>query len=268
MTDENEAVSTSRLNFGGDEAAPVAQEEAVPTEVISEEAAAVNEAADDNEVPFSPPAFLTNGVKQEPEATDEAVNTAVENAAVTTPISDAPEVESVAPTEAVPSIEDMSAEAEQVAEEATAEPVIDGSNADIAQEVAQRRAEDLANAAEPLVIDNKVVDDEIPEVNIELQEDDSIENLRAEQDRINARLKAHEKAQKDAVIVEIKRISGLYDVTLPELIEAFGGLKSKAFGSKAKAKYRDPATGNTWSGRGKPPLWIKGKNKDDFLITE
>ena len=260
MTDENDAVSTNRLNFAG--------EEATPTEVISEEAAAVNEAADDNEVPFTPPAFLTGGVKQEPEATDEAVNTAVENAAVTAPISDAPEVESVAPHEAVTSIEDMTAEAEQVAEETLAEPVIDGSNADVAQEVAQRRAEDLAAAQEPLVIDNKVVDEAIPEVNIELQEDESIDNLRAEQDRINARVKAHEKAQKDAVVAEIKRISDLYKVTLPEIIEAFGGLKSKAFGSKAKAKYRDPATGKEWSGRGKAPLWIKDKNKDDFLITE
>jgi DNA-binding protein H-NS len=34
------------------------------------------------------------------------------------------------------------------------------------------------------------------------------------------------------------------------------------------AKYRDPATGKTWTGRGKPPDWIKGaKNRDQFLIS-
>ncbi|MFM0261553.1 H-NS histone family protein [Paraburkholderia sediminicola] len=32
-------------------------------------------------------------------------------------------------------------------------------------------------------------------------------------------------------------------------------------------KYRDPETGNTWSGRGKPPSWIKGKDKEQFLIA-
>jgi DNA-binding protein H-NS len=34
------------------------------------------------------------------------------------------------------------------------------------------------------------------------------------------------------------------------------------------AKYRDPASGKTWTGRGKPPLWIVGaKDRDAFLIN-
>ncbi|HEX7682289.1 MAG TPA: H-NS histone family protein [Trinickia sp.] len=32
-------------------------------------------------------------------------------------------------------------------------------------------------------------------------------------------------------------------------------------------KYQDPKTGKTWSGRGKPPTWIVGKNRDRFLIA-
>jgi len=31
--------------------------------------------------------------------------------------------------------------------------------------------------------------------------------------------------------------------------------------------YQDPKTGATWSGRGKPPKWIAGKNRDRFLIA-
>ncbi|AOJ08455.1 H-NS histone [Burkholderia sp. ABCPW 14] len=31
-------------------------------------------------------------------------------------------------------------------------------------------------------------------------------------------------------------------------------------------KYRDPKSGSTWSGRGKPPHWIVGKNRERFLI--
>ncbi|TKC89232.1 H-NS histone family protein [Trinickia terrae] len=33
-------------------------------------------------------------------------------------------------------------------------------------------------------------------------------------------------------------------------------------------KYQDPKSGNTWSGRGKPPKWIVGKNRDRFLIQQ
>ncbi len=33
------------------------------------------------------------------------------------------------------------------------------------------------------------------------------------------------------------------------------------------ARYQDPKTGATWSGRGKPPKWIAGKNRERFLIA-
>lgn len=33
------------------------------------------------------------------------------------------------------------------------------------------------------------------------------------------------------------------------------------------AKYRDPATGQTWTGHGRPPAWIvSAKSRDEFLI--
>ncbi len=32
------------------------------------------------------------------------------------------------------------------------------------------------------------------------------------------------------------------------------------------AKYRDPDSGATWSGRGKPPAWIAGKDRTQFVI--
>lgn len=35
---------------------------------------------------------------------------------------------------------------------------------------------------------------------------------------------------------------------------------------KVAAKYRDPATGKEWSGRGLAPKWLAGKNKADYLI--
>lgn len=31
-------------------------------------------------------------------------------------------------------------------------------------------------------------------------------------------------------------------------------------------KYRNNATGETWSGRGKPPKWLAGRDKSQFLI--
>lgn len=47
--------------------------------------------------------------------------------------------------------------------------------------------------------------------------------------------------------------------------DVFPPAKSK--GSVGAPKYRDPATGATWTGRGKPPNWIVGKDRAPFLIS-
>lgn len=58
------------------------------------------------------------------------------------------------------------------------------------------------------------------------------------------------------------------------LIEEFGlstddvfGRKRNVSGGQVAPKYRDPQSGSTWTGRGKPPKWIQGKNRDEFAIV-
>ena len=38
-------------------------------------------------------------------------------------------------------------------------------------------------------------------------------------------------------------------------------------GGTVAPKYRDPATGQTWTGRGKAPKWIDGKDRSKYLIA-
>lgn len=60
-------------------------------------------------------------------------------------------------------------------------------------------------------------------------------------------------------------------VSVEELF-GFGKSSSAAKRGKAAPKYRDPANAaNTWTGRGRPPVWMQnqlnaGRQKDDFLI--
>jgi DNA-binding protein H-NS len=37
-------------------------------------------------------------------------------------------------------------------------------------------------------------------------------------------------------------------------------------GNKVSPKYRDPASGATWSGRGKTPRWINGADRSQYAI--
>lgn len=115
--------------------------------------------------------------------------------------------------------------------------------------------------------------DEAPTVEIEAPAapangQKTVEELAAERERIDAEIRAQQQAQKTAVIDQIKAVMLTYHISLEELVDAMGGLKIKRKGVKAKQKYRDPISGKTWSGRGKEPVWIRGKNREDFLIPE
>ena len=46
-----------------------------------------------------------------------------------------------------------------------------------------------------------------------------------------------------------------------------GRARSAVKGRKVAAKYRDPATGATWTGRGKAPRWIQDQDRAKFEIN-
>jgi DNA-binding protein H-NS len=82
------------------------------------------------------------------------------------------------------------------------------------------------------------------------------------------------------VITKIRRAIDEYGLTAADLGFGAAGRKAgkaprkaarKSRGRAAKAgvaKYRHPATGQTWTGHGRPPAWIAdAKNRDDFLIA-
>lgn len=49
--------------------------------------------------------------------------------------------------------------------------------------------------------------------------------------------------------------------------EVFGSVvRAHSRGSKAEIKYLEPGTGRTWTGRGKEPVWIRGKDRAAFLV--
>lgn len=90
-----------------------------------------------------------------------------------------------------------------------------------------------------------------------------------------ARAKARqEELAKERVSKLREKINALVKAEGVALDEVFGGRGArpgKGRGGKVKPKYRNPATGETWTGRGKRPRWFAaamaaGKKEKDFLI--
>ncbi|MCP3728439.1 H-NS histone family protein [Paraburkholderia sp. CNPSo 3272] len=72
----------------------------------------------------------------------------------------------------------------------------------------------------------------------------------------------------DAVLADIRTKVDYFGYTPRDIFGRRRG-RPRGSGGALPAKYRDPASGATWSGRGRAPNWIKDvRNRDRFLIRD
>lgn len=89
----------------------------------------------------------------------------------------------------------------------------------------------------------------------------------------------HAKRKKPALASIIKSMRE-FEISPEEIAAAYGSGKKTRVAKKATTaakkpvapKYRNAETGDTWSGRGKPPRWLSeaeaaGKTRESFLIA-
>lgn len=87
-----------------------------------------------------------------------------------------------------------------------------------------------------------------------------IENLLQQKEQLERQIEEIRQQERSKVIEQVKNLVLAHNLTEKDVFAS----KSK-FG-KAKAKYRDPATGKTWTGRGRNPTWFDSAREKDFLI--
>ena len=68
------------------------------------------------------------------------------------------------------------------------------------------------------------------------------------------------------VVDQVRRLVAEYGLSEQDVFPPARGGRSSAAGSKVAPKYRDPATGATWTGRGKAPKWIEGQDREKFAL--
>lgn len=94
-------------------------------------------------------------------------------------------------------------------------------------------------------------------------------SLLAQREELDRQINQLRAAEREAAIAEVRTRITEFDLTADELFGASRGRRtSPAVGTIVPPKYRNPLTGDTWTGRGKPPVWIRDKNRDDFLIQK
>jgi DNA-binding protein H-NS len=94
--------------------------------------------------------------------------------------------------------------------------------------------------------------------------------LQSQIERLQKEAEQARKNEISAAIAEIHAKMKDYDLSPEDL--GFGASVARRKPIKmtrrpVAPKYRNNATGETWSGRGKPPKWMAGRDKSQFLIN-
>jgi len=100
--------------------------------------------------------------------------------------------------------------------------------------------------------------------------------------RLQKRADVLQQKQRAPAITQILRTMREFSITPDDIAAAFTQKNrsqttarktvKNASPNRAKPKYRDPVSGKTWTGRGKPPRWISaadqaGTGREQFLIN-
>ena len=66
-------------------------------------------------------------------------------------------------------------------------------------------------------------------------------------------------------VQQIKSLMQQYGITVADLSSTRSAKVSKAKATVA-AQFKNPETGETWTGRGRAPRWLDGKDREQFRI--
>lgn len=98
----------------------------------------------------------------------------------------------------------------------------------------------------------------------------TLSELMAQKAALEKRIADARRDERSEAVQKIKALMAEHGLTPADLSGRTGAGPSRK-GSKVAPKYRDPVTGETWSGRGLQPKWLKaalasGRKLDEFAL--
>lgn len=98
------------------------------------------------------------------------------------------------------------------------------------------------------------------------------EQLVAQREALTRQIAQAKQAERSGAIAEVKSLMAAHGLTLADLgTRSAAAPKAVGPSKKVAAKYRNTATGDSWSGRGLQPNWLKralvdGRSLDEFKV--
>jgi DNA-binding protein H-NS len=247
MEADNEAIEPTRSLFGGPvvpTTTPDAEDSTVATDTVDTESAEIEQIDPKENTAVNTPTMVEEAVTDESEQVQSEPQEAEPIVEVPDEIAkptdvDFDEQQHLAHVEATGN--DTAVASTEVMEDTTLSAT-DTLNAEVQTETPVAEAE-----AEP--------EKELPE----------IAKLKAEREKLDEAIQSKQLEERKSVISQIAAVVKLYDIPLLDLFKSLGGVPNPRKGEKAPITHKDDQ-GNTWTGRGRTPRWLKDKNPDDYRV--
>lgn len=98
-----------------------------------------------------------------------------------------------------------------------------------------------------------------------------LQDLLAKKAELEKQIEDTRRQEKADAIAQVRALMAEHGLTAADLSMRGKATAKGSTGRKVAPKYRDPATGDTWSGRGLQPKWLRaalagGKKLTDFAL--
>src|SRR6201986_3195320 len=99
----------------------------------------------------------------------------------------------------------------------------------------------------------------------------TLQDLLFQKAEIERQLSDAPRTERNDAGAKVRALMAEHGLTAADLVAKSPGPRASTSGRKVAAKYRDPAIGQTWTGRGLKPKWLSaalesGKQLTDFAV--
>lgn len=96
----------------------------------------------------------------------------------------------------------------------------------------------------------------------------TLQELLAQKAELERQIAETQRQERSEAIAKVKALMSEHGLTAADLTARASAAPKPEGTRKVAAKYRNPATGDTWSGRGLQPKWLKAALADGKQLTD
>ena len=94
----------------------------------------------------------------------------------------------------------------------------------------------------------------------------SYKELLKQRDEIEKKIQEARQKELAEAVARGRALIAEYGLSAADVFSRAKSPRSSGVGGKVAAKYKNPVTGETWTGRGKAPKWIQDQDRSKFEI--